>query len=63
MTAAARVRRARSEEAVRLVPALADVLIACVDAGASVVCVTHDPRLIEHATRVVRMEDGLLQPG
>jgi GNAT superfamily N-acetyltransferase len=36
MTAAARVRRARSEEAVRLVPALADVLIACVDAGASV---------------------------
>jgi putative ABC transport system ATP-binding protein len=34
-----------------------------VDAGASVVCVTHDPRLIEHATRVVRMEDGLLQPG
>jgi len=26
--------------------------------GASVVCVTHDPRLIEHATRVVRMEDG-----
>jgi putative ABC transport system ATP-binding protein len=34
-----------------------------VEHGASVVCVTHDPRLIEHATRVVRMEDGLLQPG
>ena len=34
-----------------------------VDAGATVVCVTHDPRLIEHATRVVRMEDGALLPG
>jgi putative ABC transport system ATP-binding protein len=34
-----------------------------VDAGASVVCVTHDPRLIEHATRVVRMEDGALSCG
>lgn len=34
-----------------------------VDAGATVVCVTHDPRLIEHATRVVRMEDGVLLPG
>jgi putative ABC transport system ATP-binding protein len=34
-----------------------------VDAGAAVICVTHDPRLIEHATRVVRMEDGLLLPG
>ena len=33
---AARVRRARSEEAGRLVPALAEVLIACVDGGASV---------------------------
>jgi putative ABC transport system ATP-binding protein len=30
--------------------------------GASVVCVTHDPRLIEHATRVVRMEDGAVTP-
>ena len=30
--------------------------------GASVVCVTHDPRLIEHATRVVRMEDGAVVP-
>jgi putative ABC transport system ATP-binding protein len=28
--------------------------------GATVVCVTHDPRLIEHAGRVVRMEDGAL---
>jgi GNAT superfamily N-acetyltransferase len=36
MTAAARVRRARPEEAARLVPALAEVLIACVAAGASV---------------------------
>ncbi len=26
--------------------------------GAAVICVTHDPRLIEHATRVIRMEDG-----
>ncbi|MDB5452763.1 MAG: transporter ATP-binding protein [Caulobacteraceae bacterium] len=26
--------------------------------SASVVCVTHDPRLIQHATRVLRMEDG-----
>jgi putative ABC transport system ATP-binding protein len=34
-----------------------------VDAGASVVCVTHDQRLIEHATRVIRMEDGALRPG
>ena len=34
-----------------------------VDAGATVVCVTHDPRLIEHATRVVRMEDGVVLPG
>ena len=34
-----------------------------VDAGATVVCVTHDPRLIEHATRVVRMEDGALLAG
>jgi len=31
---------------------------AALEEGASVVCVTHDPRLIEHATRVVRMEDG-----
>ena len=28
--------------------------------GATVVCVTHDPRLIEHAGRVVRMEDGAM---
>ncbi|MBW8813115.1 MAG: ABC transporter ATP-binding protein [Caulobacterales bacterium] len=32
------------------------------DEGATVVCVTHDPRLIEHATRVVRMEDGAVIP-
>jgi putative ABC transport system ATP-binding protein len=31
--------------------------------GATVVCVTHDPRLIEHAGRVVRMEDGALLDG
>ena len=31
---------------------------AVLEEGASVVCVTHDPRLIEHATRLVRMEDG-----
>ncbi len=30
------------------------------DDGATVVCVTHDPRLIEHASRVIRMEDGAL---
>jgi putative ABC transport system ATP-binding protein len=36
---------------------------AAVEAGASVVCVTHDPRLIEHATRIVRMEDGAIAPG
>ena len=30
--------------------------------GASVVCVTHDPRLVDHATRVVRMEDGAVIP-
>ena len=36
---------------------------AVVDDGATVVCVTHDPRLIEHASRVLRMEDGgLLDP-
>lgn len=35
---------------------------AALEEGASVVCVTHDPRLIEHATRVVRMEDGAVQP-
>lgn len=35
---------------------------AALEEGASVVCVTHDPRLVEHATRVVRMEDGLIQP-
>jgi putative ABC transport system ATP-binding protein len=34
---------------------------AALEAGASVVCVTHDPRLIEHATRVVRMEDGAVR--
>ena len=28
------------------------------DDGATVICVTHDPRLIEHASRVLRMEDG-----
>ncbi|WP_293902916.1 ABC transporter ATP-binding protein [Phenylobacterium sp.] len=31
---------------------------AALEEGAAVVCVTHDPRLIEHATRLVRMEDG-----
>jgi putative ABC transport system ATP-binding protein len=36
---------------------------AAVDTGASVICVTHDPRLIEHATRIVRMEDGAIWPG
>ena len=36
MTVATHVRRARPEEAARLVPALADVLIACVEGGASV---------------------------
>jgi GNAT superfamily N-acetyltransferase len=36
MTAAPHVRRARPEEAARLVPALAEVLIACVTGGASV---------------------------
>lgn len=35
---------------------------AALDDGASVVCVTHDPRLLEHATRVVRMEDGAVLP-
>jgi putative ABC transport system ATP-binding protein len=34
------------------------LLRAATDEGATVVCVTHDPRLIEHATRVIRMEDG-----
>jgi putative ABC transport system ATP-binding protein len=34
------------------------MLRAATEDGATVVCVTHDPRLIEHATRVVRMEDG-----
>lgn len=38
------------------------MLRAATDEGASVVCVTHDPRLIEHATRVVRMEDGAVIP-
>jgi putative ABC transport system ATP-binding protein len=33
---------------------------AAVEDGATVVCVTHDPRLIEHASRVLRMEDGAL---
>lgn len=26
--------------------------------GAAVLCVTHDPRLVEHADRLIRMEDG-----
>lgn len=34
---------------------------AALQEGASVICVTHDPRLVEHATRVVRMEDGAIQ--
>lgn len=34
------------------------MLRAAAEEGATVVCVTHDPRLIEHATRVIRMEDG-----
>lgn len=29
--------------------------------GASILCVSHDPRLIEHADRVVRLEDGSIQ--
>jgi putative ABC transport system ATP-binding protein len=33
---------------------------AAVNDGSTVVCVTHDPRLIEHASRVLRMEDGAL---
>jgi putative ABC transport system ATP-binding protein len=33
---------------------------AAVEDGSTVVCVTHDPRLIEHASRVLRMEDGAL---
>lgn len=36
------------------------MLRAATDDGATVVCVTHDPRLIEHATRVIRMEDGMM---
>ena len=36
------------------------LLRAATDEGATVVCVTHDPRLIEHATRVIRMEDGMM---
>lgn len=28
--------------------------------GATVLCVSHDPRLIDHADRVVRIEDGVL---
>jgi putative ABC transport system ATP-binding protein len=28
------------------------------DDGATVLCVTHDPRLLEHADRVIRIEDG-----
>lgn len=28
--------------------------------GATIICVTHDPRLMAHASRVVRMEDGEL---
>lgn len=35
---------------------------AAVEEGATVICVTHDPRLIEHATRLVRMEDGAVTP-
>jgi putative ABC transport system ATP-binding protein len=34
------------------------MLRAAAEEGAAVVCVTHDPRLIEHASRVIRMEDG-----
>ncbi len=36
------------------------MLRAAAEEGATVVCVTHDPRLIEHATRVIRMEDGAM---
>jgi putative ABC transport system ATP-binding protein len=36
------------------------LLRAAAEEGATVVCVTHDPRLIEHATRVIRMEDGAM---
>ena len=38
------------------------MLRAAAEEGATVVCVTHDPRLIEHATRVIRMEDGAVSP-
>lgn len=38
------------------------MLRAATEDGATVVCVTHDPRLIEHATRVIRMEDGAVAP-
>lgn len=31
------------------------------DRNASILCVSHDPRLIDHADRVVRMEDGRIQ--
>ncbi len=31
---------------------------AALDRGATVLCVTHDPRLIDYADRVVRIEDG-----
>ncbi len=30
------------------------------DHGATVLCVTHDPRLLGHAERIIRMEDGRL---
>jgi len=36
------------------------MLRAAAEEGATVVCVTHDPRLIEHATRVIRIEDGAM---
>lgn len=33
---------------------------AAIDRRATVLCVSHDPRLIEHADRVIRIEDGRL---
>ncbi len=29
--------------------------------GATVLCVSHDPRLIRHADRVIAMEDGMVR--
>jgi len=47
-----------SENGRQITHMLRDVALA---EGASVICVTHDPRLMDHATRVVRMEDGAVE--